>query len=381
MLLSVIAVSSASAESLPPWNASGNATRHDYLALPEPVEGAAASSERPSDWLGSASERLEVLMKQVSNQTDLMLRLVAVATESTAAMDTRVEALLVLQELIEDLDKAHDFKRLPGGYDALIALLAEPSLQEAAAWAVGTAAQNQRELQLHLLELKALPALLSVVRSASVEARAKALYAAAGMLRNNPDAQWAFVQADGLEDLLAAVVETDAPRLARKVLVLLGDLAHEHLAAAAAQQVGRATYDGHLHAARPPQPLWQGPRWRGRQLCEVVVRCLAMLEVDVQEKALLALKHLHAAGLVDDDEGGGGRGECRGKQLPGAVRRVVEQCSAPTDEAPTGGGTRPSTEQCLDLLPLAKQLERQLAANVAPLPRTVVSDTVFHLEL
>ena len=132
-------------------------------------------------------------------------------------------------------------------------------------------------------------------------------------------------------------------------------------------------------SARPPQPLWRGPRWRGRQLCEVVVRCLAMLEVDVQEKALLALKHLHAAGLVDDEEGGGVRGECRGRQLPGAVRRVVEQCSTPT-EAPTGG-TWPSTEQCLDLVPLAKQLERQLAANAAPPPRTVVSDTVFHLEL
>ena len=380
MLLWVVAWALATTEAPSSLNATANATWHDYLALPWPAEGAQpAGSERSSNWLGSASERLEVLMKQLPNQTDLMLRLVAVANESTAAMDTRIEALLVLQELVEDLDKAHDFRRLPGGYDVLIALLAEPPLQEAAAWAVGTAAQNQRELQLYLLELKALPALLSVVRSASVEARAKALYAAAGMLRNNPDAQWAFVREDGLEDLLAAVVDTDAPRLARKVLVLLGDLAHEHLAAAAARQSGRPTYDGHLHSARPPQPLWQGPRWRGRQLCEAVVRCLAMLEVDVQEKALLALKHLHAAGLVEDEEGGGGRGDCRGRLLPGAVRRVVEQCSAPT-EVPTGG-TWPSAEQCLALVPLAKQLEQQLAANGAPPPRTIVSDTVFHLEL
>lgn len=361
-----------------PSRSGPNATRHDYLALPEPAEGTTANVERSSDWLG-ASERLEVLMKQLTNQTDLMLRLVAVANESAAAVDTRTQALLVLQELLEDLDRALDFRRLPGGYEALVALLnTEPSLQEAAAWAVGTAAQNQRELQLHLLELKALPALLSVVRSASVGARAKALYAAAGMLRNNPDAQWAFVLEDGIEDLLAAVVDTDAPRLARKVLVLLGDLAHEHLAAAAAQQAGRTTYDDHLHSVRPPQPLWRGPRWWGRQLCEVLVRCLAMREVDVQEKALLALKHLHAAGLVDDEEGGGGRGECRGRQLPVAVRRVAEQCSAPTELA-TGG--MPSVDQCGDLVPLARQLERQLAANVAPPPRTIVSDTVFHLEL
>ena len=31
-----------------------------------------------------------------------------------------------------DLDKAHDFAKLPGGYAALVALLAEPALQEAA---------------------------------------------------------------------------------------------------------------------------------------------------------------------------------------------------------------------------------------------------------
>ena len=54
--------------------------------------------------------------------------------------------------------KAHDFRKLehPGGYAALVALLGVPQLQEAAAFALGTAAQNQRELQLHLLELQAL---------------------------------------------------------------------------------------------------------------------------------------------------------------------------------------------------------------------------------
>lgn len=38
--------------------------------------------------------------------TDMMLRLAAVAVQPDAAVDARVEALLVLQELVEDLDKA-----------------------------------------------------------------------------------------------------------------------------------------------------------------------------------------------------------------------------------------------------------------------------------
>jgi hypothetical protein len=42
-----------------------------------------------------------------------------------------------------------------------------------------------------------------------------------------------------------------------QVLVLLGDLVHEHLAAAAARAAGRPHYDGLSHDVRPPQPLWR----------------------------------------------------------------------------------------------------------------------------
>ena len=42
-----------------------------------------------------------------------------------------------------------------------------------------------------------------------------------------------------------------------QVLVLLGDLVHEHLAAAAARAAGRPHYDGLPHDVRPLQPLWR----------------------------------------------------------------------------------------------------------------------------
>ena len=201
-------------------NASTANRSHDpRLTLPLPDGTASLLADRRLSSLAASSERLEALMQQLPNQTELMLRLVTVAGQQEAELAARNEALLVLQELVEDLDKAHDFAKLPGGYAALVALLAEPALQEAAAWALGTAAQNQRELQLHMLGLQALPALLNVVRSAAapVAVRAKALYASAALLRNCPEAQWAFVRPsiDGIGALLDAV-ESGAPRLARK---------------------------------------------------------------------------------------------------------------------------------------------------------------------
>ena len=39
--------------------------------------------------------------------------------------------------------------------------------------------------------------------------------------------------------------------------MLLGDLVHEHLAAAAARAAGRPHYDGLPHDVRPLQPLWR----------------------------------------------------------------------------------------------------------------------------
>ena len=105
-------------------------------------------------------------------------------------------------------------------------LLGAPLLQEASAFALGTAAQNQRELQLHLLELQALSPLLEIASSSSagVGARAKALYAAAALLRNCPEGQWELQRLDGLSALLDAL-GSGAPRLARKVLTLKPNLA------------------------------------------------------------------------------------------------------------------------------------------------------------
>ena len=111
----------------------------------------------------------------------------------------------MLQEQVEDIDNARDFHTI-GGFPAVLRALAEdgaPRLQAAAAWVAGTAVQNNRELQLVLVEQGALPTLLRLVGAHAVpEVRAKALYAASGLLRACPEAQAQFIAHDGLQALL-----------------------------------------------------------------------------------------------------------------------------------------------------------------------------------
>ena len=86
-------------------NSSATANR-THLALPLPDGTASLAGLRRPESLAGSTERLHALMQQLPNMTDMMLRLAAVAVQPGAAVDARVEALLVLQELVEDLDKA-----------------------------------------------------------------------------------------------------------------------------------------------------------------------------------------------------------------------------------------------------------------------------------
>ena len=96
------------------------------------------------------------------------------------------------------------------GFPVVLRALAEdgaPRLQAAAAWVAGTAVQNNRELQLALVAQGLLPALLRLVGAHAVpEVRAKALYAASGLLRACPEAQAQFTVHDGLAQPVGGAV-------------------------------------------------------------------------------------------------------------------------------------------------------------------------------
>ena len=187
------------------------------------------------------SAALDSLIKLNPNHLDLMQSLVQIIPDETIIVRGRSAALLVLQELVQDLGKAGDFKRI-NGFKTVAELLVYslytscpsvpvtshvpmiaarlqtvgriivaacvtlklvdrarwpnviretcgkccgqvveggvPELQEAAAWVIGTAAQNERQLQLHLVSIQSstvLPLLLALVRSekTSTPARVK----------------------------------------------------------------------------------------------------------------------------------------------------------------------------------------------------------------
>ena len=124
--------------------------------------------------------QLDELLRMMPDQVELMRRLLSVATNQSSATVARVQALLVLQELVQDLDKAEDFRKLDG-FAPVLALIggedgkerslatATPEhlrLVEAAAWVIGTAVQNWRALQLHVVSLGALSRLSTLVRVA-----------------------------------------------------------------------------------------------------------------------------------------------------------------------------------------------------------------------
>ena len=235
--------------------------------LPAPTsEGAArAASVRPGVKPLTAERRAELNELAQSMMPDivqLMRDALSNATDASLDISIREEALLELQDLVEDLDQARDFKTI-GGFPEVIALLASEiaPIQAAAAWVLGSAVKNHRELQLHLLAERALPSLLVLLRShADEEVRAKALYAASALLRNCPEAQAAFGRIDGVGTLLAVLAEGGSQRLVRKALVLVTDLLREQRAAA------KASLPSKVEAADAAS---DGPSWLSEASDEV----------------------------------------------------------------------------------------------------------------
>ena len=398
----------------------------------------------------SSYRPLDELILGVADQRQLMRDMLKDLnhTETTH----KLAALRVLHVLVEDLDnvgqqgselgpfafrhalltsrlrpwfeQAEDLQRI-SGYQPIVELLpsrsngfratrlerlAECRVQESAAYVIGNAAKNQRALQLHMvLDVGALGRLTSVLlernasryaehplhdaetKEACDAAATKAMYALSAIVRNNPDGQRACDQASCYDALLSAM-DASAPRLARKALVLLADLIHESLAAAAAEASGRPTYDSFAHAVRPARPFWRGETTdAAARLCGAVLALIgpATADVDTREKAVWALRHLHAAGLL---------GEPWSVQAALAALHDAQQaaCGEEEEEESQGGqegedaaewATSPSTS-CIELRRLARgaieqiRSQQEAPAGRAPIVGRIRADeTVFHWEI
>ncbi|CAJ1965520.1 unnamed protein product [Sphenostylis stenocarpa] len=148
----------------------------------------------------------------------------------------------------------------------------DPGIRTVAAWVLGKASQNNPIVQQQVMEIGVLSKLMKMVNSNSVEEASKALYAVSALIRNNLATQELFFGEAGgwmLQDILNnASVDI---KLRRKAVLLLADLAGYQL-----ENVDRG----------------EPPFFSDQNLLKSVVDLTASTNLDIQEKALVAIKSL-----------------------------------------------------------------------------------------
>ncbi|XP_020208639.1 nucleotide exchange factor SIL1 isoform X2 [Cajanus cajan] len=191
----------------------------------------------------------------------------------STSLEDRHRALQELLELVEPIDNANDLNKL-GGLLAVTKELnhSDPGIRTVAAWVIGKASQNNPNVQQQILEFGVLSRLMKMVKSNSIEEANKALYAVSALIRNNLDSQELFYAEAGgwmLQDILSNA-SLDI-RLRRKAVLLLADLAEYQL-----ENVDRD----------------EPPFFNDQDLLKSVVDLTASTDLDLQEKALVAIKSL-----------------------------------------------------------------------------------------
>ncbi|KAA8532258.1 hypothetical protein F0562_032291 [Nyssa sinensis] len=148
----------------------------------------------------------------------------------------------------------------------------DPEMRTTSAWILGKASQNNPLVQKQVLELGALMKLMKMVKSSSIEEATKALFAVSALVRNNLDGQELFYAEAG--DLMLQDIMSNSSidiRLRKKSVFLVADLAEYQL------------------EARNKAEL---PFFSNHFFLKSVVDLTASTDLDLQEKALVAIKNL-----------------------------------------------------------------------------------------
>ncbi|MED6112064.1 hypothetical protein PIB30_058302 [Stylosanthes scabra] len=243
---------------------------------PEKLKESAQAQQRlsPSELQKRQMEIKEIMEKtRMPSDADLMKIAISDLNNISASLEDRYRALQELLELVEPLDNANDLHKL-GGLVVITQELnhSDPGIRTVAAWILGKASQNNPIVQQQVLELRVLSKLMNMVKSKSLEEANKALYAVSALIRNNAASQQMFYAEAGgwmLQDILRNA-NLDV-RLRKKALLLLADLA--------AYQLENVDSDG-------------SPFFNDRDLLKSIVDLTASPDLDLQEKALIAIKSL-----------------------------------------------------------------------------------------
>ncbi|KAG5228062.1 hsp70 nucleotide exchange factor FES [Salix suchowensis] len=174
-----------------------------------------------------------------------------------------------------------------GGLAMVIQELDHPDqdIRRLSAWVLGKACQNNAAVQKQILELGALTKLIKMVQSTSIEEAIKALYAVSALIQNNLAGQKFFMQKPGIQCfryfgndhsflLLSQEILSNSSndiRLRRKAVSVVADLAEYQLENIA---------------------IAESPCFRNHLFLNSVVDLTASTDLDLQEKALVAIKNL-----------------------------------------------------------------------------------------
>ncbi|GAB2235401.1 hypothetical protein Drorol1_Dr00025825 [Drosera rotundifolia] len=227
------------------------------------------------DELKKRQAELKELMEGLRMPSDAEMMKIAIddLSNSSLSFSDRVRALEELLILVEPIDNANDLNKL-GGLVAVIKELdnVEWEIRKLSAWVLGKASQNNPVVQDQVLQLGALKKLIMMVKSNFVEEATKALYAVSALIRNNFYGQRMFYAEAG--DLMLQEILSNSSfdvRLRKKSVFLVGDLAEFQLENSDQAEL---------------------PFFGDRVFLKSVVDLMASHDLDLQEKALVALKNL-----------------------------------------------------------------------------------------
>ncbi|KAJ8562830.1 hypothetical protein K7X08_031282 [Anisodus acutangulus] len=225
--------------------------------------------------LSNRQTELKELMEKLKMPSDAQLMLIAVndLDNSSLPLEHHRRALEELLVLVEHIDNAIDLQKL-GGFSVLIRKLdhSEPEIRTAAAWVLGKASQNNPIVQKQVLELGALTMLMKMMKSHTTEEAVKALFAISALIRNNLNGQNLFYQKAG--DMMLQEVLSNSNldiRLHKKSLFLIADLAESQLENENTVEVSF---------------------FSNQLLLKAMVDSMASSDLDLQEKALYAIKNI-----------------------------------------------------------------------------------------
>ncbi|KAK6139120.1 hypothetical protein DH2020_027138 [Rehmannia glutinosa] len=250
---------------------------------PEKLKEASLGIQRLStEELKQRQMEIRELMEKLKTPSDAKLMKIAIddLNNLSLPLEDRHRALQELLILAEPIDNANGMTKT-WGLTAVIRELSNPipEIRTISAWILGKASQNNPFVQKQILELGTLAKLIEMARSDFSEEATKALYAVSALIRNNIEGQELFYMEAG-DTMLQSILSNSTIdiRLLRKSVFLLADLVECQL-------------DGRSNT--------ELPFFSNHSLLKSVVDLMTSEDLDIQEKALYAVKNLLLLRSID----------------------------------------------------------------------------------